>query len=257
MKTFKLLALTAMLVVGTTASAQFTNSSKASSAANTDGWSTFYVQWNPSNVSPDKGDSESFTGFSVGVNKAFSVSKSIPLFVEVGVGLQYSFKNEDMADELADIYDMDEDDITEICDPKEKFNMFSAKVPVSLVYNWQLPNSNISIAPFAGITLRYNFSGKDKMEFNWDSEFEEYLREEYGNKEFEKVFGDQEKDLFDKDDMGSSDATWKRFQIGWQIGVSARFNNHFLVGVSYGSDFSEIFKKAKINTTSITLGYCF
>lgn len=56
-------------------------------------------------------------------------------------------------------------------------------------------------------------------------------------------------------DMGGTDATWNRFQIGWQIGLNARFNSKFLLGLSYGTDFSEIHKKGKIKTTSITIGY--
>lgn len=282
-KAIKLLAMTTMMIVSTTSSAQFMNSQKTSSTVNTDDWSTFYVQWNPSNIAPDKGDSKSFTGFSIGINKAFSVSKSIPFFIETGIGLQYSFKNENItniSEEDADsyfdndlingftkamnyflnspyMYKYDEDDLKSICDPEMKFYMFSAKVPINLVYNWQLPNSNISIAPFAGITLRYNFYGKEEFKYNWNSDFEMYWKKVYGKQGFERDYGDKESNIFDKDDMGSSDATWKRFQIGWQIGVNARFSNQFLVGVSYGSDFSEIYKKAKINTTSITLGYCF
>ena len=57
--------------------------------------------------------------------------------------------------------------------------------------------------------------------------------------------------------MGDDDATWNRFQLGWQIGVNARINSSFLLGVSYGTDFSEIAEKIKIQTTSVTLGYCF
>ena len=69
----------------------------------------------------------------------------------------------------------------------------------------------------------------------------------------------EEKDvnLFNKDDMGSDDKTWNRFQVGWHIGLNVRINNQFLVGASYGTDFSEIVKKVKIHTASITVGYCF
>lgn len=265
MKAIKFIAVAALLAVSTAASAQFTSSSKSSySASSTDGWSTFYLQWNPSSISPDKGDSESFTGFSVGYSKAFGLSQGLPLFIEAGIGLQYSFKNEDIAEDVADILGVDEDDVLDICDPKEKFSMFSLKVPVNLVYNWQIPNSSVALAPFVGVTLRYNLSGKNKMEWNLDSDVEKELKDDYeyyygdeGDEMFEEDFGDKDVNLFDKDDMGSKDATWKRFQIGWQIGVNARINNKFLVGLSYGSDFSEIFKKAKIKTTSITLGYCF
>lgn len=142
------------------------------------------------------------------------------------MGLQYSFYSEDYSD---DDFDM-----------TEKVAMFSIKVPVNLVYRYNLPNSNISLCPFAGVTLRYNLSGKLKYEFEDEEEDEDY-----------------DFNLFDKDDMGSKDETWKRFQIGWQIGAKAIFNNKVSLAVSYGSDFSEIVKKTKVKTTTISLGFVF
>lgn len=209
MKSIKLLVAAVMLAVGTSASAQFTNTSNggSSTVANTDGWSTFYVQYNPISLDID-GEEEDFTGFTIGMNKAFSISNSSPLFLETGVGLQYAT--------------YDENDL--------KINLFSAKVPLNFIYNWQLPNSSISIAPYAGAMLRFNISGKAE-------------------------YDDEDLDLFDEDEMYGDE--WKRFQIGWQIGVNARFNDKFLVGVSYGGDFSEIAEETKVKTTSITLGYCF
>lgn len=247
MKTFKLLAIAAMMVVSTTVQAK----SKPGRGGAADGWRTLYVQWNPGSISPKKGDSQSFTGLSVGVSKAIRVSKSAPLYVEGGIALQYSFYSEE-AEQL------DEGISTEICDPENKFSMFSAKIPVNFVYNWKLPDSNVTLSPFAGLTLRFNFSGKITTEYNWDQDYiEEHRDERMGDEEFEALYGDKEVNLFDKEDMGSSDATWKRLQIGWQIGVNARFSKKYLVGISYGTDFSEICKKTKIHTTSVTLGYCF
>lgn len=242
----KMFIAAAMLLVSSASFAQFSNSS-SSSSANTDGWSTLYLQWNPSTLSPDKGDSESFTGFSIGFNKAFSISQSIPLFVEAGLGLQYSMKNDvNLGIDIDDYDDYDygrragsyyDDYYDRYADELEKgkgdWSMLSAKIPVSLAYDFQIPNSTISIIPYAGLDFRFNIFGK-----------------------FKPKEGDSA-NLFDKDDMGGSDATWNRFQIGWHIGVNARFNNKFLVGASYGTDFSEIAEKVKVNTASITLGYCF
>lgn len=245
-----------MLLMSSASFAQFSNSSSSSSAS-TDGWSTIYLQWNPSTLKPDKGDSESFTGLSIGYNKAFSISQSAPIFIEAGLGVQYSFKTISMADR----YELDDDDL-EYMDPELKYSVLSAKIPVSIAYDFQIPNSNVSITPFAGLDFRFNIIGKQKLEWNFTSEAEEALEYHYGsNWEKEKMYGyslgGEDWNLFDKDDMGSDDATWNRFQIGWHIGVNARFNNKFLVGLSYGTDFSEIAKKTKINTASITVGYCF
>ena len=241
MKKARLLVAAALLAVATTASAQFTNSSSSSSASvgSNEGWSTFYVQYNPIKATWDDGDEDedySLNGFTVGYSHAFSVSKNIPLFVEAGLGLQFAMYKEDTEvlieweDESG--YHYYEDDGT------EKWNVFSAKVPVNLMYRWNIPGSNVSLMPHLGVTFRYNIVGKQKIEADDD---------DVESADF---------NLFDEDDMGK-DNDWSRFQVGWQIGVNAQINNSWLVGVSYGTDFSELWKDAKLKTTSITLGYCF
>ncbi len=254
MKKIKLFVAAAMLAVSATASAQFTNAAKSGSASavNTDGWGTFYLQWNPSSINVDvkNADDQSFTGFSVGYNHAFNIVKTTPLFLEVGAGLQYSFYTVDNDNENA---------------PEVKVNFFSAKVPVSLMYKFDIPNSNVSLVPFAGVDFRFNISGKQKTESDdegYDDDYDDY-RSGYGDYDYDDddypTGGSDKKDLdlFDKKDMGSKDATWKRFQVGWHIGLNAHLGSNFLLGVSYGSDFSELLKKSKISTTSITLGYRF
>lgn len=235
MKKARFCAVLVLLTVCATSFAQFTNSSSVSSSASgSDEWSSFWVEYNPSSLNPSKGDNQSFTGLSAGFSRAFSLSSSSPLFLEGGLGIQYSFFSLD-----GEEADLDEDESI-------KFNWLSLKVPVNFVYRYNLPNSNISLCPFAGVTLRFNLFGKMKYEYEgYDYEEDEYYDDS------------EELDLFDKDDMGSKDATWKRFQIGWQIGAKALFNNKVSLGVSYGSDFSEIVKKTKINTTTVSLGFIF
>lgn len=254
----KFLAAAAMLAVCSSASAQFSNSKGGSQSSSVDskGWSTIYVQYNPSTISIDETgvDDENFNAFTVGYNRAISISSSAPFYVELGGALQYSFKSVDMPDGWAYLKDLDEDKV----DPEQKYNMLSLKVPVSIMYDWKINNSNVHIAPFAGITMRYNIFGNKKMEYNFNSDYKKKLIEEYGGKrDFEEEFSEKSLDLFDKKDMGSKDATWNRFQFGWQLGVNARFNDKFLIGASYGSDFSEISKKAKISAWSIQIGYTF
>jgi len=253
MRNFKMILAATLLAVCTTASAQFSNQKGTNS---TNGWSTLWVQWNPSNLTPDKGDSESFTGLSLGYSKAFSASSNVPIFIEAGIGVQYSFSTIDVTDD-------DDDDVSAAwqywygsadgCIEK-KTSMLSAKVPVSFMYDWQIPNSSVAITPYAGLDLRFNIIGKSKYEIPG----EYWEREETHN--YIKNYDDEileDANIFDKDDMGGKDFTWKRLQVGWHIGVNARFDNKFLVGISYGQDVSEIVKDTKIHTTSITLGYCF
>ena len=221
MKKIRFFAVITLLMVCATSFAQFTNSSSSSSSSSdTEGWSSFWVEWNPSSLSPDKGDDQSFTGLSLGFSEAFGIAQSLPLFVECGLGLQYSFYSEDIEGYYEDC--------------TMKVSMFSVKAPVNLVYKYCIPNSNIALCPYAGVNLRFNVSGKEKYDYGDDED---------------------EYNLFDEDDM--DDYAWKRFQIGWQIGAKVMFNKSFTLGVSYGTDFSEICEKTKIKTTSVALGFCF
>lgn len=229
----KMLFTAAMLMLSSVSFAQFSNSSSSSSSdVSTDGWSTIWVEYNPMKVKYDisGADDESLTGFSAGYSQAFSLSQNTPLFLEAGIGAQYANYSESAKMSYnGKKYNIDQD-----------ITIWSAKVPVNFIYCYSIPNSSVKIAPFAGVTLRYNVSGTLKYE---------------GAGESIKY------DLFKKSDMEEANLLdgkeWKRFQVGWQIGLKAFFGQSFMAGLSYGSDFSEIAYKSKIQTTTITIGYTF
>lgn len=256
MKSIKIIAVAAMMMAATGVSAQFTNtgSRSSNSTADTEGWSTLWVEFNPGTVSPKKGDGESFTGLSIGYSKAFSLSANIPLFLEAGVGAQYSFKSLDMGEEL-------DDDYYEYCDPSIKYTMISAKIPVNFMYAWQIPNSSVTLMPFVGINMRFNIVGNYKFDWNWSDDMIEYFEDRYGSKWEDMTedgipLGGIDRNLFDEDDMGKN-GTWNRFQIGWHIGVKARFGKSFMLGAAYGGDFSEVADGLKVSNGSISVGYTF
>lgn len=256
MKRIRLMAVVSLLAVCANSFAQSTDSSSPSSKSSSDGWNTVWIQYNPStfNVDIKDVDNQNFTGLSIGYSKAFGISQSIPLFVEVGLGLQYSFyTNDDGSWTTIDKYTLAMARKEGYIDPKEKFKMFSVKVPIALTYKFDLNNSNVSLLPFVGVNLRYNLSGKGKLEWNMGGEFKDIIE----TNNLDKIFEDIDFNIFDKKDMGSSDATWKRFQIGWQIGLNAHIGKSIILGASYGKDFSEIFKKGKISAFNINLGYKF
>ena len=254
MKTIKFYVVAALLAICSSANAQFTNASSSSSSTSisSEGWSSFFLQYNPSKVVSDADGAEdlSFTGITAGFSKAFAIAPSTPIYLEAGLAIQYSFATWNWKDDLKRGRIIDTKTGALAADPEEKFSMFSAKVPVSLTYVWDLPNSSISLAPFAGVDFRFNALGSMKTEKNMKSGYT------IDDDDWEDNFGKIKKDVFDKKDMGDEDATFKRFQIGWHIGLNAYFNKQYYVGISYGSDFSEIRKKTKVNTTSITLGFC-
>ena len=185
---------------------------------------TLFLEWNPS-VLKSKYDghsySESFNGLSLGYSRAFQITESTPLFVEPGIAAQYSFWKEDGVDFEDDYYYYEVEDT--------KLQVMSLKVPVNVIYRFDLQNSSIALMPFAGITLRGNLWGQAKA-------------------------GKEKADIFSKDDMGSKDATAKRFQVGWQVGFKAKFGPKFIVGGSYGTDFNDFMYKTKIQTATVMVG---
>lgn len=239
------------------ASAQFTNTSRSSSTTiQSDGWNTVYVQYNPTfmRFDVDGADNVNFKGFALGYNKAFSVSKSMPLYVEGGVGIAYIWHNDDATVEnIGSSYNVTES-------TSQNIKLWSLKVPISILYDFQIPNSDFSITPYAGINFRYNLSGKQKIARTWV-----YTRNETG-----EIFSTEEESgecsLFDKEemeelaekvDMEYGNSTYKRLQVGWHVGVNAKWNKKYMIGFAYCSDFSEITEKTKLSNLSISLGYCF
>ena len=196
------------------------------------GWSTVWAEFNPSNLVYDVSgaDNQSVTGISLGYSQAFNIVPNTGIFLEAGLGLQYSFYKEDESVSYEGIKGTAE----------EKFNMWSAKIPVNFMYKFAVGNNGFSLIPYAGLTLRYNFSAKIKEEVTIAGESASATT-----------------DLFKNSDMGGSDYTWNRFQLGGQVGLKAIISKAFMIGASYGYDFTEIAKKTKLQTTTITLGVCF
>lgn len=199
-----------------------TNSTSVSSGNN----GSFYVQYNPMTYKIDYSgaDDQNFNGFTIGYNHTVASFEGSNLSLEVGGALLYSRWSDSEEHEKFD------EDVS--------VNLWALKVPASLVYDWKVSDA-VSIKPYAGLNLRFNISAKEKWEAT--SEYDMYNEKDDVN-------------LMDKKDMGSKDDTWGRVQFGWHIGTNVEFNNKWFLGVSYGSDFTEVCKKCKFSTVSITLG---
>ena len=117
-------------------------------------------------------------------------------------------------------------------DDEEKLNLASIKIPINFMYRINCLDNKVAVLPFMGITARGNFWGEMKTSGH-------YI------------------DLYDKTEMGGKDETWKRIQIAWQIGLKIRFNQHLIIGSSYGYDFNNIAKRIKIHTGAISIGYTY
>ena len=250
MKAFKLCLLLAFIGLATTASAQFVNSNSGNNnstsmgggssfdftAVKTSGWNRFYVSYNPSKMTFDYDDADDvdFKGFTAGYLRGFSLTRKIPLYMEIGMAFQYrTYKDEEDGTVSYEGYTFDGG-------YTDKYTMMSLNIPVNLLYRFNI-NDDFSISPYFGLDFRINISADRKLEV--------YIEDENESEEY---------DLFEKDEAQTAgfDDAWGRFQAGWHIGVGLDYKA-LHIGVEYGKDFNEIAKKAKISTTSITLGVNF
>lgn len=282
MKTIKTCLLLAFMGLATTASAQFVTSSGNNSgngmsqqgggssfdftSVKTSGWNRVYVSYNPSKINFSDDDYEfiygediKFKGFTVGYLRGFSLTKKVPLYMEIGLGFQYrnyKYSSDELYINLPGNVD---DDVIPVWFTEEersmKLTMMSLNIPINLLYRFNI-NDDFSISPYFGFDLRFNIKATQKWE--WVAP-EGLTFDNYGNITGYEGETDQEwsQDCFDKEDMyDDDDSVWNRFQAGWHIGVGLDYKA-LHIGVEYGKDFNELCKKAKLSTTSITLGVNF
>ncbi len=167
-------------------------------------------------------DAFSLNGFSLDYNHGFSLSSSMPMFVEVGGRLIFGFHSDS-----AESYGYKEE---------IKTSWMSIAVPVNYAYKFAVADDFI-IKPYTGINFKFNCLGKQK----WTE------TDPNGDEEKEDL------DLFDKKDMGEP---YKRFQMGWQIGVDFQYKP-FILGVEYGLDFIKPQKWMNSSLLSVKLAYQF
>lgn len=146
----------------------------------------------------------------------------MPLFLETGARFTYGFKSQTLSSE-------DEED-DETVDTKA----INIVVPINLSYKFSFSESDFSVSPFVGVTLKGNVLGKQK----WSDE----------------------DDSFDCDFLTKK--TWEvrtiLGNVSGRLAIGANVDYKSLsVGMHYGSDFSKLAKKTNSSNWAITLGYSF
>ena len=234
------------------------------------GHSSFYVQYNLLGVGKEMADylddidspSDHLNGLSLGFNKAFAVTQSVPLFVEVGAGLTYAWgKFYDEEDEYPCYY-YDEYGRGNCGDEfslheKDLSQHLMVNIPVNLMYKFQIPNSSITLEPYVGINVKAHILGQTKGKLKYDAccdGMEDILEDRA--EEYEEY----DINYFNKKDMESKKYVAKRVNIGWQIGANVDFGKAF-VGISYGSDFNKYMNfwgdDWRFSATNFTVGLRF
>lgn len=255
MKRFQLLLTACLLLMATTASAQFSNTGSSGSKSksgsvlsmNTDPYTRVFVGYSPlkltAKASTPHGDTEedmNFKGITAGLVHGISLSDRLPFFVELGANLQYSAHKDEESDDYPDEYYR----WTE----ETKYWFLSMNIPVNLSYKFSLADDKFGITPFVGLNFRVNFTGENYVKGKEAS---------YSYSHCANLFDDS------KDEMDI--AAWNHFQMGLNVGLNLNYQNLSL-GVQYTTDFMPIYKfddghnyeyKGNVGVTTISLGVLF
>lgn len=220
MKKFYFLLVTLLMAGSVTASAQFMgSSSRVSSTA--EGYNSVWVGYAPTTIKSTGGLDVSISGintFSFGVLHTAPLPNT-PLLWEVGANLEYAHKKGSF---------ILSDDAT--------LNVFAIKVPLNIVYALPL-SDGIMAYPFLGLNARGYLTGTLK-EKDWDDDVY-YTVNIFSN---------------DEDDMDGD--AFKRFSLGYQLGLRVGFSKYF-ASISYGGDFVKIAEDTTINMVTLGLGMAF
>ena len=219
----------AFMVISVSASAQFVTSSSngatvgSSNSSVVSNIGTFGVSYSPTTYNTIVGNSsnsEDLHSLSITWTTANALHPSQPVYFEYGVAALWTFLN-----------DSDSDNYT------LSTNFVGMKIPVSLLYKYDIPQTNIALAPYVGLDLTGYLYGKTTAKY-----------------------GDTKTSIsyFSKDDMG--DEKYNRINVGWHIGARAYVNDVF-VGVAYEAPLTNLYKegnsKINFNYINITLGIAF
>lgn len=177
--------------------------------------------------------------FSLNYSQARQIFASNPVYVQYGLGLQYSYH-----------VNKDQDDVnyngTMISGGFTVLTSFlSAKLPVNIMYCIPVFDTSLTLMPFAGFNLQGYFLGRQK-DTEWIS-----------------INGDRETivdktNLFNSDQMGGNPLN--RITVGWQAGAKLAIGR-YLLGVAYEGPLSNLQKgdtyKVRRSQVNICLGYMF
>lgn len=167
--------------------------------AQNENYNRIYIGYTPIMATDDDIWDDTFHGLNVGYTKGLSLNGNVPLYLEVGANVQFNMYSEEEYDYAHDL----------------TMTFLQAQIPVNVTYLFPLGDSGITLAPYAGLSAKFNILGKQKLE-NPDN----------GNS--------HEVDFFSKDDLG--DHTAKRFQVGMQLGANIIFGEKLNLGIGYQRD---------------------
>ena len=237
MKNLKSLLVAGAMVVAGSAMAQDYN--RVGLSYNYD-----HYRYNKNFYGNDKDRDPSFSSNGGGLNyvHGFRLTRSLPMYIEVGGDINFGFKSETRTEHLTSI----------IASTKYQFQNINLTVPVNFAWKFNV-GKDFYITPYIGINGKFNFVTRERKgvvngKVIWE-DWKNILKKDKGN-------GIRKED------------TWRIFQLGGQIGATFGWK-HVSLGLQYGGDFipaySVIVRQGEFSTRyavditnlKVTLGYNF
>ena len=182
----------------------------------------------------------------------FVPTPSIPGAFEVGLNINLAQGTTNESEEVSIG--------TTVIDAKYKFRDLNLQIPVNVAYKISF-DSKTSLTPYLGVDFKFHLLSKMKsygyMLTTNPSDVIDLQKVKFDDDEWS--------DLFNKEEMGGSQYTYHRFQLGWHIGLRFQYDR-VAFGVQYGTDFIPAYNnliqgvgtpKVNTSTTTINLAYCF
>ena len=232
MKKSIFLAAVAFMLMNVSASAQFMQSNGGSKAKASveDVFNTVDLTYSPITEKTTIGDRSSTTdynGISLNWSQARLMTDKLPIYLQYGAGAQFSWYTDSSSDGYYNY--------------KTTTTFLTVKVPVNVLYNFAIPNTNLSVMPYLGLNAQVHVLGQKNTSREYEGETQTYKT-----------------NLFSKDDMVED--PYNRFVLGWQIGAMVSYDKYF-VGIGYNGPVTSLAKKGdnKIQTSqvNISLGIMF
>ena len=220
------------MLMSVSASAQFMQSNGGSKAKASveDVFNTVDLTYSPVTMKATMGGNSStsdLNGISLNWSQARLMTDQLPIYLQYGAGAQFSWYTDSISYDDSNV--------------KTTTTFLTVKVPVNVLYNFAIPNTNLSVMPYLGLNAQVHVLGQSNTSREYEGETQTYKT-----------------NLFSKDDMVED--PYNRFVLGWQIGAMVSFDKYF-VGIGYNGPVTNLYEydDAKIQNSQviISLGIMF
>lgn len=176
-------------------------------------------------------------GIGVSYVHGFSLSRAVPLYLEVGGKFTTYFSSSDEQD-LQGALGLQPGQKIDI---NMKSTILNIAVPVNLGYRFNLGNS-CKLMPYVGLYGRVHLWAKSKVDYKLFSDNELVVEDK------------TESNPLKKDEDGNTPL--KRFQVGWVAGVSFQYKP-VTVGINFGTGFIKTRDNYTVYEIAASVGYNF